>query len=175
MPFDEKTYKHNYYIEHKEEIRLKQKRYAEQNKERIRLYKKRWNKENKDRIRANKKRWYEENKDRLRGERREYKREYQQEKYKNDPEYREMMRAFSAKYRKKRQHEVKAVNAVNKAIKSGKLIRKPCEVCGAEPAQAHHDDYNYPLKVRWLCSMCHAEWHRNNQPIRKEANNELAR
>ena len=50
------------------------------------------------------------------------------------------------------------------AIASGKLTKKPCEKCGAE-AEAHHDDYNYPLKVRWLCRKHHAEWHRFNKPI----------
>jgi ribosomal protein S27AE len=39
-----------------------------------------------------------------------------------------------------------------RAIRRGELIRQPCEVCGASPAYAHHDDYEQPLKVRWLCS-----------------------
>lgn len=53
-----------------------------------------------------------------------------------------------------------AHNAVTHALRDGRLTRKPCEVCGAEPAHAHHDDYSKPLDVRWLCITHHAEHHR---------------
>ena len=51
------------------------------------------------------------------------------------------------------------------AIKTGKIVPRPCEVCGAAKAQAHHDDYNKPLEVRWLCREHHEEWHKHNRPI----------
>lgn len=57
-----------------------------------------------------------------------------------------------------------AVTAVNNAIRSGRINRQPCEVCGNPKAQAHHDDYSKPLDVRWLCTKHHAEWHRRNTP-----------
>lgn len=38
--------------------------------------------------------------------------------------------------------------------------RRACESCGAENAQRHHDDYERPLDVRWLCSSCHGREHR---------------
>jgi hypothetical protein len=64
---------------------------------------------------------------------------------------------------------------VSKAIARGRLIRKPCEICrdnskqkdGRSAIQAHHDDYNKPLEVRWLCDPCHREWHRTHEPIRR--------
>jgi len=63
-----------------------------------------------------------------------------------------------------------------KAIKKGILIPQPCESCGAvgtmkdgrNAVQAHHDDYNKPLEVRWLCQRCHHEWHKENKPIQRE-------
>lgn len=54
--------------------------------------------------------------------------------------------------------------AVGNALRDGRLTRQPCEVCGHEKAQAHHDDYSKPLDVRWLCTTHHAEWHRHNTP-----------
>jgi hypothetical protein len=72
-----------------------------------------------------------------------------------------------------RQINSKVRFAVFMAIKRGLLIRKPCESCGESGKQstgiprvtAHHDDYNKPLSVRWLCTRCHSEWHRNNQAV----------
>jgi hypothetical protein len=58
-----------------------------------------------------------------------------------------------------------ASTIVGNAIKSGKII-KPlnCEVCNEKPSRlhGHHNDYNYPMNVRWLCSKCHTAWHKEN-------------
>ena len=49
----------------------------------------------------------------------------------------------------------------NKYIKMGILVRQSCEVCKSDKkADAHHDDYNKPLEVRWLCRKHHNEHHR---------------
>ena len=52
--------------------------------------------------------------------------------------------------------------AVSRAVKSGKLIRPDhCSKCLVQCfPQAHHDDYNKPLDVMWLCPICHAHRHR---------------
>jgi hypothetical protein len=55
------------------------------------------------------------------------------------------------------------------AIKKGYLVRKPCEVCGCEPGQAHHEDYLEPLKITWLCPKHHAELHTRKGREKKEA------
>ena len=49
---------------------------------------------------------------------------------------------------------------VSNAIRDGRLIPLPCEVCGKEPSEAHHPDYNQPTVVQWLCTYHHAELHR---------------
>lgn len=46
------------------------------------------------------------------------------------------------------------------AVRSGKLQRLPCEQCGDPKSHGHHDDYNKPLDVRWLCALCHGKAHR---------------
>ena len=56
----------------------------------------------------------------------------------------------------------KANSFVDYAIRKGKLTRQPCEECGAEKTEAHHDDYAKPLEVRWLCRSHHRQWHVDN-------------
>ena len=53
------------------------------------------------------------------------------------------------------QLQARASGLVRKAIRNGVLVRQPCEVCGSEPSDAHHDDYEKPLDVRWLCRLHH--------------------
>ncbi len=66
------------------------------------------------------------------------------------------------KYRKKRkfnQEKYRAGNMLHSAIRDGRLIRQPCEVCGDIKSQGHHDDYSKPLEVRWLCFKHHQMQH----------------
>lgn len=58
------------------------------------------------------------------------------------------------------QHNVHA--AVNRALRRGLLARPGnCERCGAKEdrIEAHHDDYEKPLEVMWLCVACHRVRH----------------
>ena len=43
------------------------------------------------------------------------------------------------------------------ALRTGKIERRPCEVCGDPKSEAHHEDYAKPLDVRWLCFKHHRE------------------
>lgn len=160
----EKEYFHEYYVAHKAELRAKNKEYIKVHKEELREKQKEYCKKNAERIKEKKKEWEDRNREHVRKSRRDY----MKQRYAEDPEFRNRAKARRKQEYKKFSSEERARRVVSRAIRLGKLARRPCEACGKEPTQAHHDDYNYPLKVRWLCSVCHAEWHRNNQPIRKE-------
>lgn len=54
---------------------------------------------------------------------------------------------------------------VGNYVKNGRLIKpKACESCSVEDVRihAHHEDYAFPLSVRWLCSKCHTAWHKEH-------------
>lgn len=48
----------------------------------------------------------------------------------------------------------------NYALKTGKVTRKPCQVCG-QVAEAHHPDYSKPYEVIWLCRLHHLAYEEN--------------
>ncbi len=54
-----------------------------------------------------------------------------------------------------------AHNVVTIMIKNGSLIRAgACSRCGREgKTVAHHEDYNQPEEVTWLCGSCHKRKH----------------
>jgi hypothetical protein len=52
----------------------------------------------------------------------------------------------------------KARSTLNHHLRDTGQMRQPCEVCGS-PAEAHHDDYDKPLDVRWLCFEHHRAHH----------------
>ena len=54
-----------------------------------------------------------------------------------------------------------ASQMVNNALKSGRIKKSPCEVCGSTyRIHGHHEDYSKPLEVRWLCPKHHREVHK---------------
>lgn len=57
-------------------------------------------------------------------------------------------------------HKKSAYNAVQFALRTGKLKRLPCEKCGSAKTHGHHKDYSRKLDVNWLCDGCHKKEHR---------------
>lgn len=77
-------------------------------------------------------------------------------------------RRFTERYPAKRKAHV----IVGNFLRDGKIKRPDyCEKCHRTvKPQAHHCDYTKPLEIMWLCTKCHADWHRTNTPIYGDVN-----
>ncbi len=62
-------------------------------------------------------------------------------------------------WRKANPEKYHAHTVLNNAVRDGKVIKKPCEICGKIKVHAHHENYNLPLEVVWLCVKHHSEIH----------------
>ena len=60
----------------------------------------------------------------------------------------------------KNRDKLKVKDTLRYAIKTGKVVKLPCQECGSQDSQAHHPDYSKPLDVIWLCREHHMEIHR---------------
>ena len=56
---------------------------------------------------------------------------------------------------------------LHKAIKLGKIERRPCEICKNIKSHGHHNDYSKPLSVIWLCHKHHMTLHKELKEINK--------
>jgi len=84
--------------------------------------------------------------------------EYYKEREKTNS--RKKWRFFAQKKTRKKNPEKFSARAKTKyAIRSGKLVKQPCEVCGDLKVHAHHTDYSKPLEIMWLCQKHHTEEH----------------
>lgn len=149
----------------KEERREYNRKWREENKEKLISYRQRSKEKNKIYFENWKKRRFGNHKKYV-----EYTRENRAAYIKA---HREERNALARKKAKEDPHFLirrKATNTVAVAIRTGRLRRMPCEVCGDKNTQAHHCNYNNLLDVHWLCRKHHIEWHKNNDPIYPEEN-----
>ncbi len=109
----------------------------------------RWVKNHPEKMRAYSKEWKEKNEERVRVQKKKHRKEILPELNKYNREYRAKNKAIK-----------QAHDAVKYAKKIGKLVPRPCEVCGSV-AHAHHSSYekNMRLVVKWLCPQHHSEAH----------------
>lgn len=116
----------------------------------------------------------------------EYYRAYDRDRFQNNPDRRaatleanrrnydpRKASAANRRHRGRYPERYTAKNAVNNAVRDGKLERQPfCEICGEPSQHAHHDDYSKPLDVRWLCGPCHRRVHREINEANRSKTNE---
>ena len=86
-------------------------------------------------------------------------REYDRQRAKI-PERRARNTAISSAWRKEDSRRMAAHNKVARAIKKGELVPQPCVRCNSVKSLAHHEDYDRPLDVMWLCQPCHKQRHK---------------
>ena len=79
-------------------------------------------------------------------------------RWRTNEENRKKLTEKQREYRQRHADRYKAHRLVAYAVKTGRLPKRPCCVCGEE-AEAHHDDYSKPLEVRWLCRIHHVQVH----------------
>jgi hypothetical protein len=84
------------------------------------------------------------------------------DKKKHPHSYRGNRTEQGKRYRLAYPEKYKAVDTLNKAIRS-KLLTKPekCEMCNKKTKRihGHHADYTRILEVIWVCPQCHNKIH----------------
>lgn len=85
----------------------------------------------------------------------EYYREY--DRLRSDLPHRQQKRAEIIHQQKTEQPEkYYARTKAGNALRDGRLRKEPCYFCGSkENLEMHHPDYTKPLRVYWLCRICH--------------------
>lgn len=63
--------------------------------------------------------------------------------------------------KEEKQKRIKARSILCNAVRDEKIKRLSCAVCGKNNAEAHHDNYDNPLQVRWLCRKHHQQLHKS--------------
>lgn len=129
---------------------------------------KKYYEENKEKIKAKQKTWHNENKERLNAKTRQRynnSEQYRQRKQDNHRKWREnnsdKVKARNEEYQKKYPERNRAIVVVYRALKRGAIARpERCINCNVvKSLDAHHEDYNKPLEVVWLCKSCHKLLH----------------
>lgn len=85
-------------------------------------------------------------------------REYMRRARKTDPAKYRIRDRLAARKRKKGP-AYKARRILHAAVRKGTIVRPlKCETCDKKiKLTAHHEDYNKPLEVEWLCYECHGQ------------------
>lgn len=111
-----------------------------------------------DKVKAYNKKYYRDNKEAIK---------LKQKEYSRTEAGRQAAKKAATNYRKSEQYSLKqnARKKVLRAVKSGRLVKPiTCDVCKQEKElEAHHEDYNKPLEVDWLCKECHENIHHLNE------------
>jgi hypothetical protein len=128
------------------------KKWRKKNRNKINKYWKKYKFINKDKINKYLRNYYEKNRIKLN----KYARKYQKL---NPKKIKKIHNKSNKKYEKKYPFKKIAQNIAHRNIKIPK--NQLCETCNKRKAKhKHHEDYNKPLDIKFLCIKCHRELHR---------------
>jgi len=65
----------------------------------------------------------------------------------------------ATKWQNKNRPKIRAQDKLKYHVRVGHIKRQPCERCGNPKTHGHHEDYDKPLEVVWLCARCHKARH----------------
>lgn len=78
-------------------------------------------------------------------------------------------RAYQTKLRREQPQRMRARRMVTAAVRTGRLLRLPCELCGATGRVEAHHGFGYAdsmaLAVWWLCPKHHGGMHRRREGL----------
>lgn len=81
--------------------------------------------------------------------------------YQNTERGRQVCNAAKKRYYFSDPRKTSARILFSNAVRDGKVVRaEKCERCNNSRPQGHHESYDKPLEVTWLCSGCHATRHK---------------
>ena len=125
-------------------------RCGDDEKRRHREYSKKWSEKNPEKRRAIQQRYADSNRGALR-EKSERRRVANQDYYTKK----------SYEWKKKNPHKRSAQRKLQWAVKTGKIERPNfCSICKKKCSPcAHHENYDEPYSVSWLCKLCHGKIH----------------
>lgn len=110
--------------------------------------------------------YYTKNKDKRNRQARNWAINNPEKRFIIEKKYRESEKGKKALYENCKKYSKKYPNRRNSYNKVRRNLKKqPCEMCGnTDKVEAHHEDYEKPLDVIWLCSKHHKEIHRPGEP-----------
>ncbi len=129
---------------YRESTKDQMRKWREANAAKIRAEQKRWERENRQKVRATKNRYYQRNRDRIKLE---------TPPHSYDPEA----------YQRARGPKLRARDAVNRAVRLGKIPRaRDCDCVDCGHSAAHYDHVHGYAKDDWLrvepvCTTCHGK------------------
>jgi len=150
--------KQKYKVVHREKYLAQQREYAkeryEEDPERAKKIHKKWVRENPETYKKSYSDSYYKHREKNAEKAKANVRKWQKENPERTKELRE-------KTKKKNIKKVRVRGLVDQRISTGKLKpNETCEMCKKKcKTHAHHEDYDKPLDIKWLCTACHGKIH----------------